>query len=147
MTRTQQEKVAALARSLIGKPYKYGAKPEEAPEVFDCSSFTQYLMKQVGIEIPRSALLQAADPKGAGVVPAPDFSNLEPGDLLFMTGVAGHYDDELFGGVRHYIGHVVMYVGDGNIVHARYSTGMVGEQRLAELVADPRFAIQIVKRH
>ncbi len=30
MTETQKTKLVELARSLVGKPYKYGATPEEA---------------------------------------------------------------------------------------------------------------------
>ncbi len=64
MTKEQQKKLIQVARSLLGKPYRYGAKPEEAPNVFDCSSFTQYVFKQVGIELPRTSIEQAVDPKG-----------------------------------------------------------------------------------
>lgn len=147
MTTSQQEKVVALARSLIGKPYKWGATPEEAPEAFDCSSFTQYVLRQVSVAIPRSSILQAADTNGASIVPAPDLSNLLPGDLLFMRGTAGHYNDELFPGRDALIGHVALYVGHGNIVHARSSIRCVGEQPLRELRANPRYAVQIVRRY
>lgn len=146
MTDLQKEKLVSLARELVGKPYQYGAKPEDAPNVFDCSSFIQYLFKQLGIELPRSSILQAADAKGEMVVPAPDLSNLEPGDLLFMTGVAGHYDDELFGGVRHYIGHVTLYLGNGSIIQAKKSYGEVREGTLSEFIKDPHYRIELIKR-
>ncbi|MFH0806258.1 MAG: C40 family peptidase [Candidatus Brennerbacteria bacterium] len=146
MTETQKEKLISLARGLVGKPYEYGAKPEDAPNVFDCSSFIQYIFKNIDIELPRSSILQAADQKGKTIVPAPDLSSLEPGDLLFMTGVAGHYDDELFDGVRHYIGHVALYLGNGSIIQAKKSYGEVREGTLSEFIKDPHYRIELIKR-
>ena len=34
-----RKKLVELAKKNLGKPYKYGAKPEEVPEIFDCSCF------------------------------------------------------------------------------------------------------------
>ena len=147
MTLDQQQKMVTLARSLIGRPYKYGATPEEAPNCFDCSSFTQYLFKQAGIDIPRSSILQAADPNGTEIVPTADFGNLEPGDLLFMRGTRGFYRDWMFPGREIYIGHVVLYIGDGKIIHPRESKHSVAEQDLLDLVRDPKFSVVLVKRH
>lgn len=146
MTDTQKTQLVARAKELIEKPYKYGASLEEAPNVFDCSSFTQYLFKQIGIEIPRSSILQAADKQGKEIEPESDFSNLKAGDLLFMSGIAGHYDDELFSGTRRYIGHVVIYLGNSAIIQAKKYPGKVFEQPLAELLSDPRYEIVLVKR-
>ena len=147
MTIEQQERIVALARSLLGKPYKYGAKSEEAPDCFDCSSFTQYLMGQAGIDIPRSSILQAADPNGTEIVPAADFSNLEPGDLLFMRGTRGFYRDWMFPGREIYIGHVGIYAGNGKIFHTRESKNGIAEQELNELLQDRKYAIVFVRRH
>lgn len=146
MTEAQKTKLIETAKALVGKPYRYGAAPEEAPNCFDCSSFSQYLFKQIGIELPRSSILQAADTQGKEIMPAPDLSNFEAGDLLFMSGIAGHYDDELFGGTRHYIGHVIIYLGNGIIIQAKKYPGKVFEQSLAELLRDPHYAIVLVKR-
>ena len=146
MTLDQKEKLVALTRELIGKPYKLGATPDEAPEVFDCSSFTQYLFKQIGIDIPRSGLLQAGDEKGQEISTGPTFSNLEIGDLLFTRSNRGYYTDELFGGRKLYIGHVAMCVGDGKVIHSRKKFNGVVIQNLKELVAEPNYEIQIIKR-
>ncbi len=100
MTESQQKQIISLARSLIGKPYKYGATPEEAPDVFDCSSFIQYIFKQIGVQIPRVSTFQAADPQGTEIIPSEDLSNLQPGDPIFTRGTIGRYNDELFGGER-----------------------------------------------
>ena len=108
MTEIQSGKIVTLARSLIGKPYKYGAKPEEAPDFFDCSSFIQYLFKEVGIELPRSTIMQAE--VGTPV----DIKDIQPGDLLFLHGVRGFYNRNFPQG----IGHVILYIGGGRTVHA-----------------------------
>jgi len=108
MTPAQKEKLVKLAQSLIGKPYKYGAKPEEAPNFFDCSSFTQYVFKQIGIELPRSTIEQASCGKEV------DLSQLEVGDLIFVRGKYGHYNPTFPQG----IGHVGIYVGNQEVIHA-----------------------------
>ncbi len=38
-----------------GKPYRYGAS---GPDEFDCSGFTQYVFRQLGHELPRTARAQ-----------------------------------------------------------------------------------------
>lgn len=146
MTKKQKTKICLLAKSLVGKPYKYGAKAEEAPNYFDCSSLTQYLYKQIGIELPRSSILQATDPKGKAVTLKKNFSNLEIGDLLFMRGVQGYYNDEAFKNKKIYIGHVAMYLGSGQVIHARNKLKGVTIQKLKDVVAKPNYKITFVKR-
>ncbi len=90
-----------LAKSLIGKPYKYGASTsQEAPEVFDCSSFTRYLFRQIGKEIPRPSIEQI----GAGK--PVDKKDLKSGDLVFAKGSG------------MVVGHVGIYIGKGKVIHA-----------------------------
>ncbi len=146
MTETQQQQIVELAKSLVGKSYAYGAAPDTAPNTFDCSSFTQYLFKQVSIDLPRSALLQAGDSKGTEIKVTNDFSNLKPGDLLFMRSDRGHYHDELFGGRKIDIGHVVMYLGAGEIIHARKKLNGVVIQKLSNLISEPNYEIVFAKR-
>jgi cell wall-associated NlpC family hydrolase len=110
MTEAQKEKIVSLAKSLIGKPYKYGARAEEAPNFFDCSLFTQYIFKQIGIEIPRSTIEQA---EFAGEF-VENINAIETGDLIFFRGNRGHYNERFPGG----IGHVVIYLGNNEIAHA-----------------------------
>jgi len=102
-------KLIAIAKSLAGQPYKYGAKPSEAPRFFDCSNFIQYVFKKVGCDLPRSTILQAE--KGQKVK---NIKNIKPGDLIFLHGTSGHYNKKFPMG----IGHVVMYLGDKKIIHA-----------------------------
>lgn len=149
MTLGQRQQIVSIARSLVGKPYTHGAGSDEAPRTFDCSSFTQYCMKQVGIDIPRSSILQAAAENGKEIIPAPDCSNLESGDLLFFRGQRGHYNDEQFPGREVYVGHVALYLGEGLIVNAQAHTepNGVAIESLADLVAcDPRYRIVLVRR-
>jgi len=146
MTQEQKSKLVALAKGLVGKPYKYGAKPEEAPDFFDCSLYTQYLFRQIGMDIPRTSLLQAGDSQGKEIPNDPEFINLEIGDLLFMRSDRGYYTDELFGGRKLYIGHVAMYIGEGFVIHSRKKLNGVVIQNLKDLVVEPNYEIQIIKR-
>ena len=66
-----------IAQELQGTPYKWAG---EDPSGFDCSGFTKYVYKSVGIELPHNAQLQAtleeAETKPVEMA--------EPGDLLFF---------------------------------------------------------------
>lgn len=137
---SDQKKLLEIARSLIGTPYKYAAKPEDIPKYLDCSSFTQYVYKQIGIDIPRSTLLQAAK---TGKEISSD-SPLETEDLLFFRGTKGHYDDELFPGRQIYIGHVALYIGNNKVIHGDSKKG-VGETYLKEIVKE-KGPVVMIKR-
>ncbi len=108
-----QKRLVYFAKKHLGKPYKYGAKPHEAPKIFDCSSFIQYLYKRIGIDLPRTSLDQA----NLGKLINLKKENLQPGDLIFIKGSWGHYNPEFPQG----IGHVAMYIGDGKIIHAKWA--------------------------
>jgi len=112
------KKIIEIARSCLGMPYEYGAylqkNNEEKPKGFDCSSFIQYVFQQIGLELPRSSILQAASPLGKKIAA----NKLEPGDVIFFEGTKGHYHHALFPGEKIYIGHVAIYTGDNKIIHA-----------------------------
>ena len=91
------QQIANYAVQFVGNPYVYGGT--SLTNGADCSGFTQSVMANFGIYISRTA----ADQSYGGT--AVDMSNLQPGDLVF-------YAD---GG---YIGHVALYIGGGQIVHA-----------------------------
>lgn len=146
MTTEQKSELLRLARLLIGKPYVYGTSPDEAPNAFDCSSFTQYVFKRVGINLPRSSILQAADAMGVEINPTVDYSNLEIGDLLFMRGTQGYYRDDLFPDRKIYVGHVVIYTGDGNCIHAGSKDHGVIEKPLGEFLKFPEYSVVLAKR-
>ncbi len=103
------KKLTDTAKSLAGRPYKYGAKPSETPRYFDCSSFIQYIYKIIGIKLPRSTIEQAAIGREIK-----DRKNLLSGDLIFLHGTKGHYNKKFPMG----IGHVVIYLGDKKVIHA-----------------------------
>ncbi len=142
MTSEQQKKIVDVARSLVGAKYKYAADPTEAPDFFDCSSFTQYCFRQIGISIPRSGILQAADDLGKRIT-SPD---LQPGDVIFMRGEQGHYRDKLFNGEKFYIGHVALVVDDEKIVHAWSRAGKVITESITELTTRRGYKIVLAKR-
>lgn len=92
----------------LGKPYYYGAA---GPDSYDCSGLTMWAFAHAGISLPHSAAAQYD--YGTHVSP----SDLRPGDLVFF--------DE--GG---FIGHVGIYVGNGNMIDAPHSGSYVGVRPL-----------------
>ncbi|MDO8430229.1 MAG: C40 family peptidase [bacterium] len=147
---SNQEQILNIARSLIGTPYKYAAKSEDMPKALDCSSFTQYAYKQIGIDIERSTILQASRAgKEINVNPSASsgqqISNLQIGDLLFFRGSKGHYEDSLFGGRTIYIGHVALYAGSNSLIHGSSKQGKITEENL-DSVTGKMGAIVMIKR-
>lgn len=88
----------ALAKRFLGIPYLWGGRSSFG---FDCSGFTQMLLRQRGVNMPRDADLQAA---WNGVIPI-DRKDLQPGDLLF------------FGSSPANITHTGMFIGSGEFIH------------------------------
>lgn len=86
-----------LGKRFLGLPYLWGGRSSFG---FDCSGFTQMLVRARGINMPRDADQQAA---WSGVV-AVERSDLQPGDLLF------------FGESAKSITHTGMYIGDGQFI-------------------------------
>lgn len=87
-----------LARRFVGITYTWGGVSTFG---FDCSGFTQMIVRQRGIEMPRDARIQAA---WSGVIPV-QRKELQPGDLLFFGASAAH------------ITHTGMYLGNGQFIH------------------------------
>lgn len=107
--------VLAEAARHDGAPYSYGAA---GPSSFDCSGFTSYVYRQLGVSLPRTSYAQYAATRH---LPA---SLAVPGDLIFLDG----------------LGHVAIYAGGGmmwdaptpgNSVHERpiYGAYLVGRVR------------------
>ncbi|OGF62200.1 hypothetical protein A2926_00060 [Candidatus Giovannonibacteria bacterium RIFCSPLOWO2_01_FULL_44_40] len=101
-------KLIKTAKGLIGTPYKYGAKTEEAPRFFDCSLFTQYVFKQVGVKLPRTAIEQAMNGEKIAL------NKIKEGDIIFLKGKIGRYNKYFPDG----IGHAGIYIGGNKIIHA-----------------------------
>jgi len=87
-----------LARRFLGVTYTWGGVSSYG---FDCSGFTQMLVRQRGRFMPRDADVQA---NWSGVGPV-ERKDLQPGDLLF------------FGGSLARITHTGMYIGNGEFIH------------------------------
>jgi len=87
-----------LAKRFLGITYLWGGTSSFG---FDCSGFTQMLVRRRGIVMPRDADVQAA---WAGVTPVKR-SKLQAGDLVF------------FGESPQKITHTGMYIGHGKFIH------------------------------
>lgn len=72
--------VLAIAAQYEGLMYSYGGTSPSTG--FDCSGFTQYVFRQIGISLPRTAEQQRQ-----AVTPV---SNPQPGDLVFFGAPAYH---------------------------------------------------------
>ena len=92
-----------LARRFLGITYTWGGVSSYG---FDCSGFTQMLVRQRGLIMPRDAGVQAS---WSGVV-AVERKDLQPGDLLF------------FGASLEKITHTGMYIGNGEFIHDTTNT-------------------------
>ncbi|MCW2599253.1 MAG: hypothetical protein JWM02_1082 [Frankiales bacterium] len=90
-----------VARAQLGKPYVWGAS---GPDTFDCSGLTMYAYGQAGISLPHytGAQWNAGRHVSQG--------ELIPGDLIF------------FG---QDLGHMGMYIGGGQFIHAPHSGDVV----------------------
>jgi cell wall-associated NlpC family hydrolase len=84
----------ATARAQLGKPYVYGA---DGPSSFDCSGLTMFAWHAAGVDLPHNSWAQQDVTKEVPV------DKMEPGDLVF------------------YPGHVGIYIGHGEMIHAPHT--------------------------
>lgn len=85
------QQVVSYATQFVGNPYVYGGT--SLTDGCDCSGFVKSVYAHFGVSLPRTGL------KSSGYA-VDSYANALPGDLLF------------------YSGHVAIYMGNGQIVHA-----------------------------
>ena len=91
----EREEVKDFALQFVGNPYVYGGT--SLTNGADCSGFVMSVYKNFGYSLPRTTW--GMETSGTAV----SIEDIRPGDLVL------------------YSGHVGIYIGDGNIVHARNS--------------------------
>jgi len=104
---TRASQVVAIALQYLGVPYVWGGM---SPSGFDCSGLTAYAYAQIGISLPH----HAASQYNLGVPVA--YEDLQPADLVFFSG----------------LGHMGMYIGGGQFVHAPHTGDVVKISYMSE---------------
>ncbi|HEX5937024.1 MAG TPA: NlpC/P60 family protein [Actinomycetota bacterium] len=97
------------ALSVLGTHYVWGSASPSGG--FDCSGLTSWAWAQAGVYIPHSSAAQYSS------LPHVPLGSVQPGDLIF------YYSP---------ISHVALYIGGGQIVHAR-NPGPGGEVQVSSM--------------
>jgi len=110
------ESAVSFARKYIGTRYVWAGS---SPGGFDCSGFTRYVYKQMGVSLPRTA----SDQFNTGMrVKAPGV-----GDLVFFT----TYESGA--------SHVGIYIGDNQFIHASSGAGKVTINSISDAYYHSRY--------
>lgn len=91
--------IVSVAKQYMGVPYVWGGT---SPSGFDCSGFVQYVFRQCGYSVTRTADTQYYD--GTPV----SYSSLQPGDLVFFVNTYATSG----------ISHIGIYIGGDQFIHA-----------------------------
>lgn len=112
-TSAKKSELVKEARKWIGTKYQYGGHTRSGT---DCSGLVMELfLKVYDLKLPRSSAQQREYSLGI------DKKELTPGDLVFFA----------TGSDRARVSHVGLYVGDGKMIHASTSRGVI-ESGLSE---------------
>jgi cell wall-associated NlpC family hydrolase/exonuclease VII small subunit len=103
-----RQDVVSIALRYLGIPYRWGGSSPSTG--FDCSGFTMFVYRQVGISLPHHAASQYR--LGRAV----SRDSLAPGDLVFFNG----------------LGHVGIYIGGGRFVHSPHTGDVVKISSLSD---------------
>ena len=95
------QRAVDVALGQLGTPYGWGGN---GPHRFDCSGLTSFAWRAAGVELPRTSRQQHAGVRRISR------SDLIPGDLVFYHSP---------------VSHVAIYMGDGKVVEAPNSGGVV----------------------
>jgi cell wall-associated NlpC family hydrolase len=102
-----------VAERFMGVPYVWGGKSSHG---MDCSGLTQIALRRCGVDAPRDSDMQEAA-LGSAVPFDGDESVLQRGDLVFWPG------------------HMGVYHGDGQLLHANATDMCVALAPLADVIA------------
>lgn len=94
-------KITSLAKKKLGKRYVWGASGNK--NTYDCSSFTKYVYKNIGVNIPRTSINQSKFGKHV------KRDELQKGDLVFFDTSKKR---------KGYVNHVGIYLGENKFIHA-----------------------------
>ncbi len=106
--------VIAYAKQFVGNRYVWGGTDPHTGA--DCSGYLQYVFAHFGIRLPRTSYEQRTAGKRVS------YSNMKPGDIIC------------------YSGHVAMYIGNNQIIHARNERAGIG------ITTNPRYRTIITIR-
>ena len=96
--------IVKSAMKYLGSPYRSGHMSPKSG--FDCSGFTTFIFSKQNISLPRSSRSQYSALRGDSQVK--DRRDLKAGDLVFFSSTAGSST----------VGHVGIYTGDDQFIHA-----------------------------
>lgn len=113
--------IIRTAHTMMGVPYLWAGTSSKG---VDCSGFMRTVLFMHDIIIPRDASQQAY--VGEHIDIAPDFSNLQPGDLIFFGRRATPER-------RERVVHVGMYIGGKRFIHSQGDVHISSFDRADEL--------------
>lgn len=106
----RKSRIVNFLRNQVDKPYQTNADPRSS-SAFDCSSLVYQAYQEIGLNLQRTAIAQAAKDGR----PVEQHEEYVVGDLLFFSGEEGRYSKKFPQGFG--IGHVGTYIGDGRVIH------------------------------